>query len=77
MPKSDDEVIADLKEARDNVLELIKSITASPKPTYNIDNQEVDWADYLKMLQASLKFLVQQLQSMDVYCEESLWYPGG
>ena len=54
MALSDEEQLAKLQEARDNILSLIVSITTNPKPTYNIDGQEVKWAEYLDMLRKNL-----------------------
>lgn len=40
----------DLQTASDNIARLIKELTENPKPNYNIDGQQVDWADYLDTL---------------------------
>jgi hypothetical protein len=48
---SDAEQIAAIKT---QTLARIAEITAEPKPTYNIDGQMVDWADYLKQLRQTI-----------------------
>ena len=42
-------------------LARIAEITAEPKPTYNIDGQQVDWGDYLKQLQTTADWCDAQL----------------
>lgn len=54
MALTQDEQLAKLTEARDNILELIVKVTINPKPTYNIDGQEVKWAEYLDTLRKNL-----------------------
>lgn len=75
MAKSDDEVIISLKKSRDNILTLIEEITTDPKPSYSIDGQKVDWAQYLKQLQESLKAIEENLEDKDgLYEEHSQFY---
>jgi hypothetical protein len=50
MPNTDEQNAEYWREIRDNMTMLIGSITANPKPNYDIDGQRVDWADYLDML---------------------------
>lgn len=59
--------IDDLKTARDNVAARIKEITASPKPSYEIDGQSVDWNDYLKTLLGALKDIDEAITDRDPY----------
>jgi hypothetical protein len=54
MPLTDEEVLDKKYKIRDNLLELIDEITINPKPSYDIDGQQVLWADYLKLLNSSL-----------------------
>jgi hypothetical protein len=56
-----EEVLEKKYKIRDNYLELIDLITLQPKPNYNIDNQEVSWADYLKLLQSNLAAIEAQI----------------
>lgn len=39
---------------RSQTLTLIETLTANPKPSYNIDGQQVLWADYLRTLQETI-----------------------
>lgn len=49
---SDAEQLATIKS---QILANLVAITASPKPSYNIDGQDIKWGDYHKMLTAQLK----------------------
>ncbi len=55
---SDVEQIALIKS---QTLARIAEITAEPKPTYNIDGQQVAWGDYLKQLQTTANWCDAQL----------------
>ena len=44
------ENLAQLAIVRTQVISLIAELTLSPKPSYTIDGQKVDWTDYLEML---------------------------
>jgi len=55
---TDAEQLATIKT---QTLALIVDITANPKPNYNIDGQDIDWADYLAKLQATLDWVNGQL----------------
>ncbi len=57
--------ITDLQDARDNIAANIKAITASPKPSYSIDGQTVQWTAYLRMLIDKLKELNTQINAAD------------
>jgi hypothetical protein len=45
-----------------NVATLIATITADPKPNYTVDNQKVDWGDYLEILTNKLSILQKARQ---------------
>jgi hypothetical protein len=64
MPLTDDEVLSQKYRIRDNLLSLIEGITVNPKPNYNIDGQEVLWADYLKLLNSSLDAIEKSIQEL-------------
>ena len=49
-----------LQTIRQQLLERIAEITAAPKPTYSIDGQEVEWAEYLKSLRESVDWIDRQ-----------------
>jgi len=70
MPRTDDENLLLLQEARDNVIVLIGQVTSKPKPNYDIDGQKILWADYLETLQKSLKSLSDQLIMLGAPVEE-------
>jgi hypothetical protein len=41
-------------------LALIAEITAQPKPTYQIDGQNISWGEYLGQLQSTVQWCDQQ-----------------
>jgi hypothetical protein len=53
--------IEQLALIRTQTLARIAEITAEPKPTYQIDGQNVDWADYLSRLQKTADWCDAQL----------------
>lgn len=57
--------VDDLKTARDNVAARLKEITAAPKPSYDIDGQQVSWGDYLAQLTAGLDMLEKKIAAQD------------
>lgn len=48
---SDAEQLALIKS---QTLALIATITANPKPTYDVDGQSVAWTEYLRRLQETI-----------------------
>lgn len=62
---TDAEQIATIKT---QTLARIVEITASPKPTYNIDGQSISWTEYLAQLQATVRWCDQQAAG-DSPCE--------
>jgi len=61
---SDLEQIAQIKS---QTLARIAEITAQPKPTYNIDGQMVDWADYLSQLQQTVNWCDRKLAAAEPF----------
>ena len=47
---TEEENLAQLAIVRTQVISLIAELTLSPKPSYSIDGQRVNWGDYLEML---------------------------
>lgn len=56
-----------LQTAYENICKIIADITASPKPNYNIDGQQIAWGDYLKMLLEQQKNLLAALNGANPY----------
>lgn len=46
---------------KQQALELIATITASPRPSYQIDGQAVSWGEYLARLQETVAWCDRQL----------------
>lgn len=55
---TDDEQLQAIKS---QTLALIAEMTASPKPSYTIDGQRVEWADYLNQLRLTVQWCDAQL----------------
>lgn len=55
---SDAEQLATIKS---QALANLVAITENPKPTYDIDGQEVEWTEYQKMLQDQVAWVDGQL----------------
>jgi hypothetical protein len=55
---SDAETIATIKS---QTLTIIAEITATPKPTYQIDGQMIAWGDYLSQLQRTVDWCNEKL----------------
>ncbi len=65
MPRTDEENVERLQEIRDQLIDRIGSITAKPKPTYDIDGQMVKWAEYLDILRKQLKDINEMIANED------------
>ena len=61
---TDAENIATIKS---NTLATIAQVTASPKPSYNVDGREYKWSEYLKELRETVAWCDQQLNATDPF----------
>lgn len=52
---------AQLETIKTQTLARIAEITASPKPSYNIDGQDIRWGDYLRQLRGTIDWANGQL----------------
>jgi hypothetical protein len=68
---TDAENIATIKS---NALATLAEITASPKPSYNIDGQSVSWTEYQKMLMEQVGWADGQLNNTDPFEIHSIGY---
>ena len=50
-----------IQTIKTQTLARIAEITAAPKPSYNIDGQQVAWADYLRQLRQTVDWCEQKL----------------
>lgn len=55
----------DLRTAYANYAERLKDISANPKATYKIDNQEFRWNEYQEMLLKNMKALRDEINATD------------
>ena len=59
--------LENLQTAYEQVCANLVTITASPKPTYNIDGQLVEWTEYMKMLTEQLEALTAAINAQNPY----------
>ena len=52
-----------LATIKSQVLALLVDLTENPKPTYDIDGQEILWSEYQRMLFAQLKDINAQINA--------------
>ena len=48
--------MASYETIKEQALEILEQITAHPKPSYNIDGQQISWGAYLAQLQKTIEF---------------------
>lgn len=70
MALTDEEIQAKLAQTRDELIQRRLDIVSKPKPSYNIDGQEVKWAEYLKQLDASIARIDEDLNKFEGPFEE-------
>lgn len=68
---ADSDTISTIKS---QALAVIETITASPKPSYNIDGQQVAWGDYLRQLQQTVEWCDKQLAGEEPFEIQSIGY---
>ncbi len=59
--------LTNLKTARDQIAANIVAITASPKPSYLIGNQQVSWNELFDSYTKSLQSLNDQINGAEPY----------
>lgn len=66
--------LENLTTARDQIAANLVEITASPKPSYDIDGQRVEWTDYFKALTDQLARMNELLNGAEPFEEVSQGY---
>ena len=66
--------LENLTTARDNIAARLASITAQPKPSYDVDGQRVEWNAYFEALTRQLATLNEQLNGAEPFEETSEAY---
>ena len=61
---AESETLAHWQSIRDETRERLAEITASPKPTYDIDGQKVEWEKYHTMLTKTHDYAVKQCRRL-------------
>jgi hypothetical protein len=64
--------IDDLTTARNNFASKLAEVSASPKPTYNIDGQSVSWTEYYRFLSEQVERLNKQINDGEPFEEVSM-----
>ncbi len=59
--------LANLKTIRSNLISELATESANPKPSYNIDGQQVDWSGYRASLVAELREINSQIVDTEPY----------
>lgn len=77
MAFTDDEVLLKLQETRDAIIITRLSLIATPKPSYNIDGQEVKWNEYLAVITRQLAALNAEINILQPFEIEEVYYPEG
>lgn len=54
-----------LDQAIANITLQLANVTANPKPSYNVDGEQVQWTEYQQMLQDKLNALMKSRQDLD------------
>lgn len=77
MALTDEQLQTKLLSTRDELIQRRLDVVSKPKPSYNIDGQEVKWSEYLKQLDASIKAIADELIKFDgPYEEVTVGYSG-
>lgn len=59
--------LADLLTARNNIAAQLAELTAAPKPSYQIDGQQVSWDEHFRFLCAELERLNFAIQASEPF----------
>lgn len=54
-----------LRRIYSQVLTLLAEVTAQPKPTYELDGQQVAWTEYLRELRLTLEWCERKLAAIE------------
>lgn len=58
---------ADLRIIRDQIIANVKAESATPKPSYSIDGESVDWTTWAKAQQDRIEQLNRMINAVDPY----------
>jgi len=56
-----------LQRIKTQTLGLIAELTANPKPSYQLDGQEVAWTEYLRQLRETVAWCDQRLAAEEPF----------
>lgn len=59
--------IQQIATIKSQTLATMAAITENPKPTYNIDGQQVAWGEYLRQLQVTVDWCNTQLAAEEPF----------
>jgi hypothetical protein len=58
---------ADLRIIRDQIIANVKAESATPKPSYSIDGESVDWTTWAKAQQDRIEQLNRMINAVDPF----------
>ena len=61
---------------RSQTLTLLAELTAQPKPTYDLDGQQISWNEYLARLQATVDWCERKLAGEEPFEIHSQGFTG-
>jgi hypothetical protein len=65
MARTDAQRLEVLLNTRDQIDDLILSVTTRPKPTYTVDGQTFKWAEYLEILRKQRDAILLEVAKFD------------
>lgn len=67
MPDPTPTPLEDAQATLANLYRIKRQITSSPKPTYNIDGQQIQWGEYLAQVDEAITKAQAQINDLDPY----------
>lgn len=66
----------DLKATKSLAITNLKTALTSPKPTYSVDGQRVEWTEYTDMLRRQISGLNELIAAEEFDVEQTQLFPG-
>ena len=63
-----------LATIKEQILQNLADVTANPKPSYNIDGQQIGWTDYQRLLLEQLEKINIQIATYLPWEQHSVGY---
>jgi hypothetical protein len=65
MARTTAERLAKWQEIRDSLEDRLAEMSSKPRPTYNVDGQQMDFTEYQKYLMSALKAAEEQVLALE------------